>query len=751
MVVCYFKFDDVVWRYVRREILERFMAKANSQGNDLREKAAIFQRFFEEAIFLEGIDKNESYLKISNTISFIEKAVSPFTESQDIYDNTVFVMGPSGVGKSTLMNYIAGKNLVFKYNEDRPGIFPQDGDAVAYVGKGEGSTTLAPNIWHANTEYFPGVTFIDCAGDFDSSGTITEVINSKIKRVVAQNAVKAKILIVTSQDSISPAGSYGMIFKEGLEKSAQFLSDIDYFENSMGLIISHAGRMVNTPNTVKSYLQGVIKNPQVEKYKVALESLVQNDCVTTFSKYSDEIEEGAIYAPPAWNTNQRAQIIDLINKISFKAIPKGLFSDSSSPEVREQMGKAFEILRDKAAKLLQNSIEEATKGQVVVRATELKRFAQFVEEEVICAKLKTGLMPYVRHLNKYQFLKISPNDEMKKLDGELEFVAPFTQVYGGGGHTQENWGVLVSSNLLFKDLLHEAKIIIHDAEGLFSAFVERSKIITTGCFGERSKQLKTCFSNLHTAYKNKANVESHKHDDKYYFYQNEKQFKGFKQEPYTEQQPYSVRESYVEKVPYEDIEHYTEMVLQREEVRDARRMGLLRPSVLKAAQQLPEPHSWQGKYIGGYSFEFTRHVPENKTRTVTKFRDETKYRDVIKYYQNVTKYKDVPEYQDVQVRKFDEAKYNRDVVNAGNAVDRIKSDINALLHGIKSTNTKTKQDLPLQLTNKAADVAHESCASDPGKNDEFKELFRQLNDEWKYLEYEAQALLDCQMELAGGG
>jgi len=201
--------------------------------NDLREQAAIFQRVFEDAIFLEGIDKEERYIKISNTIKFIRNAVLPFTENQEAYDNTIFVMGPTGAGKSTLLNYIAGKDLFLKIHDYIPGIFPAEGNSIAYVGKGGESTTLAPNIWKANTEHFQGVTFIDCAGDFDSAGTVIEIVNSKIKSVVAQNAKNAKILIVTSQSSIDATGSYGVLFKAGLEKSAQFLNNVDYFEDSI--------------------------------------------------------------------------------------------------------------------------------------------------------------------------------------------------------------------------------------------------------------------------------------------------------------------------------------------------------------------------------------------------------------------------------------------------------------------------------------------------------------------------------------
>jgi energy-coupling factor transporter ATP-binding protein EcfA2 len=764
---------------------EEFTAKSN-----LREKAAVFQRFFKEAILIKGINKEESYFKISDTIKFIKDVIEPFTANQGVYDNTVFVMGPSGVGKSTLMNYIAGKDLFLKKHGNVLGIFPQNEDSIAYVGKGGGSTTLAPNIWSANTQHLQGTTFIDCAGDFDSSGTIIEIINSKIKLIIAQNARNAKVLIVTSQDSLGASGSYGKVFKEGLEKSAQFLSNISYFEDSIGLIVSHAGRREETNETIEACLRNVISNPQVERYKTTLDNLLTNKYMTTFSKYSDEIAEGAIYTPPDWNANQRRQIIDLINKITFKPIPSGLFSDSSSPEVREQMGKAFEILKDKAIDLLQISIGNALQHKIVIHAAGLKNFVQFIEEGIICSQVKTGLVSYVQYLNKHKFFSITSSDEIKKLNEELEFVAQFTKNHGDSNHIEEEWSNLIGTNILFKELLDDAKLIIHQADGIFSSFVERNKLITIGCFGKYSEQLKAFFTNLHAAYKDKASIESHKNDDKYYCYPTEKQFKGMKQVSYTEQETYWEPESYTKTVPYQDVENYTEKRLVEPPATDtfAAQVGFYpyRLRDLYPGEFYKCPYinstghivdSYSGNLIdvtqydngrakwykeksldpvytyriikieGGSYYKF--YTDETKARAVMKERTETDYKQVKKD-KTVTKHRNEPEFHDVKVKKFDETKYNKDIKEATTTIDNLKKHISDTLNCIKQINIKEKQNLQLKITDSVVEAARKNCLTDPIKSDGFKELFKELNEEWKYLEYESQALLDYQMELAGG-
>lgn len=711
---------------------------------NLRAELIELQKVFDEAISPEESNNNldMKYSKISNIINSIQNILEPFLHHQQIYDNTVFLIGPTGVGKSTLLNYITGKDLYFRTYNDKPGIFPMDGEGIAYVGQGEGSTTIVPNIFRASTGDFQNISFIDCAGDFDSNGIIPEIINSKIKSIIAQNVKNAKILMVTSQDSISPSGSYGIIFKNGLEKSAQFLSDINYFKDSIGLIVSHAGRISNTNKTIESYLKSVSNNPQILKYKPAIENLIQHNRIATFSKYSDEIEENNLYTPPTWNLDQRNKIIDLIRNMTFKSIPKGLFNYSSSVEVREQMSIAFEIVKTKAASLLQFSVEQALHDKLIIRATELKHFVNFVEEKV-CHKQNTSLTDYFNHLNYHNFLKLLISEGIKKLSQELEFLASFTKPNNQTQQVKENWGTLIDANSLFKNILDETKIIIHEADELFSSFVEKTKIVTIGCFGENSKNIKTLFAELFNAYKNKANIESNKNNDKYYFYDTEKKFIGFKSESYTEEQLYSDKEPYTETVPYEDVEHYTRKMWVNTQT--GQKLGY-RNEYKHELEHDPDRKSvFVIKLIRGEIK--LQDVPH--TRPIIKSKEVTKERDVIKV-RTVTKNKEVPEYKDVKVKKFDETKYNEDINNANTTINNLKLNISEILSQLKAINITKKCNISLDLSDKIENEAKALCFTNLGKYDEIKANFSFLTDEWKYLEYEAQELSEYESQIIGG-
>lgn len=258
---------------------------------------------------------------------------------------------------------------------------------------------------------------------------------------------------------------------------------------------------------------------------------------------------------------------------------------------------------------------------------------------------------------------------MKKLSQELEFLAPFTKLHNQTQQVKENWGTLIDANSLFKNILHEAKIIIHEAEELFSSFVEKTKIVTIGCFGENSKNLKTLFTELFNAYKNKANIENSKNNNKYYFDDTEKKFIGFKQVPYTEDETYLDKEPYTETVPYEDVEHYTRKIWVSQTM--GRNFGY-------ENEYKPEGADKIAVLVGKFKLEDVPH-----TRPIIKSKEVTKERDVIKV-RTVTKNKDVRDYQDVTVKKFDETKYNEDINNINTTINDLKLNINEILKSIKS-------------------------------------------------------------------
>jgi len=130
--------------------------------------------------------------------------------------------------------------------------------------------------------------------------------------------------------------------------------------------------------------------------------------LSTFSKYSEEIDEGELYTSPRWNVEQKKKLIDLVNAIEFQQIPENFFNLSTSPEVREQMRKAFSLVENKAKNLLLKSVEEAVSNKFVVHAIKLKDFVNFIEQELIAKPQELSLNDYIKFINDSKFIKISP-------------------------------------------------------------------------------------------------------------------------------------------------------------------------------------------------------------------------------------------------------------------------------------------------------------------------------------------------------
>lgn len=105
--------------------------------------------------------------------------------------------------------------------------------------------------------------------------------------MISSNVQEAKLLFVSSQGGLGSQGSYGDNFKKSLEANAFFLSDINYFKDSIAFVISHAGRQSNTHNVVKKLIVTILnKHKTFELYKDAINKIIELEEDLPFSKIS---------------------------------------------------------------------------------------------------------------------------------------------------------------------------------------------------------------------------------------------------------------------------------------------------------------------------------------------------------------------------------------------------------------------------------------------------------------------------------
>jgi len=115
----------------------------------------------------------------------------------------IIVLGTTGDGKSTLVNYLSDEPLVVKQDEIRGYYIDTDNpEAKIKIGHA-GATTTLPNRW---TNATSGVTYFDCPGLEDTRGAKQDILNAFSINRALEVSQTVKILLVLSERSVACRG-----------------------------------------------------------------------------------------------------------------------------------------------------------------------------------------------------------------------------------------------------------------------------------------------------------------------------------------------------------------------------------------------------------------------------------------------------------------------------------------------------------------------------------------------------------------
>lgn len=169
------------------------------------------------------------------TIDMVQKGNKVLSEYND--KEVVLVIGKTGVGKSTLVNYLSGNEVEAAdcdgeyfikakespYKESAPVISPPD--------KLESETTI-PNRWHDKST---GVIYVDCPGFEDTNGAVQDIANAfYIKKMF--EIPRVKILLVVQESTFRE--NKGDVLVNLLVKISELVKDIDKYVPSMSLVVT---------------------------------------------------------------------------------------------------------------------------------------------------------------------------------------------------------------------------------------------------------------------------------------------------------------------------------------------------------------------------------------------------------------------------------------------------------------------------------------------------------------------------------
>ncbi len=720
---------------------------------------------------LENYHNENNYNLLSQVLNFIKSNTDNL--NSESLKQVIFLLGATGAGKSTLLNYLMLKDAKFilaENSEDDIQLSPEIKTGIE-IGNGEGSTTLFPNL-----KTTPFGNFLDCAGEGDTGGILAEVINSIIKRKLASNVEQAKILFVSQQVSLGAGGAYGESFKQALDKNSQFLQDINYFKDSMGLVITKAGVSPKVLDQCDKLLQNILKhNSGSNTYKEIIEEILHNKKFTTFSKPFKFLKEGEFYTPPSWNPNQKGNIIDMIYDMPFTLIPKkDFFNTSSTPEVRETMQKAMEVVILKAGDFINQIVVNAQ--PFTIFSVEMKPFAKYVNG--LAGDYSTELLNYLNILSFNEYLKVKPEHKsLEKINEELNFLFQFTQeTYNKNPEKLKvDWGKVANVKEIFKNAYDGVKTILSTEGNNFSKFKAENNIKTIPSSPEGYDILNS-FDNLYGKYKKLDEIKllGKQQQSKYYKDVIKKEYSHTKKVPYTDKEkyidiqyedvkeeyqvlePYTVREQKTRPITKWKTETYTENEVKLEKITKYRTetytveessfgknalfgvgtlgLGWLARSITEGDPEYTNtvtktrevPYDdWEKKTV---KVTKTRNVPyisnetyyENvkKEKLVTKHKMVTKPKQISKE-RDVTKYRDEKVFKDLTVRELDHNMYNSDKTKINNEIQELRE--------------KIKHDTHSYPKGKLGIHDREHILS----KDKYEKMYEDLQITWQNAEYEA--------------
>lgn len=128
--------------------------------------------------------------------------------------DVVAFIGPTGAGKSTMVNHLLGKRMVFKERERRgitrlPDRIEVEGEEIAHIGHGR----ITSETIYAQTYPLPGQTnqaIVDCGGFYDTRGLANEITVVTSVKLTLEAARSVKLAICCEYATVMATRATGL-------------------------------------------------------------------------------------------------------------------------------------------------------------------------------------------------------------------------------------------------------------------------------------------------------------------------------------------------------------------------------------------------------------------------------------------------------------------------------------------------------------------------------------------------------------
>lgn len=343
----------------------------------------------------------------SSIIKEIKNKITEGYQAIHAEDEVILVIGNTGSGKSTLVNYLAGARLI----AEKKGFgklliaVPEPISSEMRVSHKLKSETAIPNSWKDNNT---GIVYWDCPGFDDNRGPVQDIANAFYIKRLFELSKQVKIIVVTTESSFTEGR--GTEFTSLIGSLANLFVDVEHFKESLSLIVTKA-----TEGSEVSDVTGAIQEILTTEDTAVTKDSNQQKVLQYLAEHDNQI--GLFYAPKKAGEitgNNRSELLSVIENTK----PVRDFAVSISVSDKSKLYVSDLI----------NEINDQIYNDILQYCKELNKKASNLPKDVYIHQLAKSVAPILelqkigqKVLIMVSDMRISADQFIKKLKG-LEIV-----------------------------------------------------------------------------------------------------------------------------------------------------------------------------------------------------------------------------------------------------------------------------------------------------------------------------------------